>query len=117
MVTVWEKNLKGQVKELEDQMDMIQEDLKKRGLKIRLVDEPEVQPFVAEDEIPKDWGVDLKYFLLSLQLAGNTNFGLEYDFLKKIAKSVLSARSGSFVARSMLQDRNSLRNFKSMIFI
>ena len=48
------KNLKGQVKELEDQMDMIQEELNKRGLKIRLVDEPEVQPIVAEDEVPKD---------------------------------------------------------------
>ena len=48
------KNLEGQVKELEDQMEMIQEELKKRGLKIKVINEPEeVQPSSAKDGVPK----------------------------------------------------------------
>lgn len=35
-------------------MDMIQEELKKRGLKIRLGDEPKVQPVVVKDKATKD---------------------------------------------------------------
>ena len=48
------KKLKGKVKELEDQMEMIQVELKKRGLKIKVINEPEeMQPSTAKDEVPK----------------------------------------------------------------
>ena len=48
------KILKGHVKELEDQMDMIQDELQKRGLKMKVVEEPKGQAIVNEDEAPKD---------------------------------------------------------------
>ena len=48
------KKLKSQVKELEDQMDMIESELKKRGLKIKVINEPEeMHPPTARDEVPK----------------------------------------------------------------
>lgn len=41
-------------------MDMIQHELKRRGLKMRLLDEPEEQHVVNEDEAPKDREFDPK---------------------------------------------------------
>ena len=35
-------------------MDMIQDELEKKGLKMKLIEEPEGQPIVNEDETPKD---------------------------------------------------------------
>ena len=48
------KKLKGKVKELEDQMEMIQKELKKRGLKIKVINElKEMQSSTVKDGVPK----------------------------------------------------------------
>ena len=42
------------MEEPQEQMDMIQDDLEMKGLKMKVIEEPEGQPIVNEDETPKD---------------------------------------------------------------
>lgn len=48
------RSLKGQVEDLQEQLDLIQDELEKKGLRMEVVEEPIGQPIVNEDETPKD---------------------------------------------------------------
>ena len=45
---------------------MIQDELEKRGLKMKVIEEPEGQPIVNEDETPKNWRFELRHFFKGL---------------------------------------------------
>lgn len=47
-------SLKFQVEDLQEQLDLIQEELEKKGLRMKVVEEPIGQPIMNEDETPKD---------------------------------------------------------------
>ena len=55
-------SLQNEVEDLQEQMDMIQDELEKKGLKMKGIEEPKGQPIFNEDETPKDWRDEMRQF-------------------------------------------------------
>ena len=68
------RKLKDQVKDLQEQIELIHEDMERKGLKMTVVEEPILQPIINEEETPQDSQFELVYVLKGQWYVGNKFF-------------------------------------------